>query len=56
MRKGNYFGTVIDGKWWKRYRASGYFARGNGEFWLDDTGVHFRKLLTKTPSTIGWLT
>ena len=54
MKKGNYFGTEIDGKWWKRYRAPAFFARGNGEFWMDEKGIHFQKLLTKTPLTIRW--
>jgi hypothetical protein len=54
MKKGNYFGTEIDGKWWKRYRAKGFFARGNGEFTMDDKGIHFLRLLTKEPLTIGW--
>lgn len=54
MKKGNYFGTEIDGKWWKRYRAPGLFARGNGEFAMDDEGIHFRRLLTKEPLTISW--
>lgn len=54
MKKGNYFGTEIDGKWWKRYRAPGFFARGNGEFTMDETGIHFLRLLTKQPLTITW--
>lgn len=54
MKKGNYFGTEVNGKWWKRYRGHGFFARGNGEFSTDETGIHFRKLLTKDPLTIGW--
>jgi hypothetical protein len=54
MKKGNYFGTEIDGKWWKRYRAKGFFARGNGEFTMDDEGIHFLRLLTKEPLTINW--
>jgi hypothetical protein len=54
MKKGNYFGTEIDGKWWKRYRAPGFFARGNGEFSLDEAGIHFLRKLTKQPLTIEW--
>mgnify|MGYP001567496802 CR=1 FL=1 len=38
MKKGNYLGTEIDEKWWKRYRSPGFFARGSGEFWM---GVRF---------------
>ena len=54
MKKGNYLGTEIDETWWKRYRAPGFFARGSGEFWMDETGVHFRRLLTRAPLTITW--
>ncbi len=48
-RRGHYFGTEIDGKWWKRYRRDGFFARGAGEFWLDGEALRFRRYLTKTP-------
>ena len=44
MKKGNYFGTEIDGKWWKRYRAKGFFARGNGEFTMDEEGIRFLRI------------
>ena len=54
MKKGNYFGTEIHHKWWKRYRNSRFFARGNGEFWMDESGIQFRKLLTKSPLLIPW--
>jgi hypothetical protein len=35
MKQGHYFGTEIDGKWWRRYRESGYSARGSGELDID---------------------
>ena len=54
MKKGNYFGTEIDGTWWRRYRAPTFFARGNGEFSMDEAGIHFRKTLTSEPLTIAW--
>jgi len=53
-KKGNYFGTEIDRKWWKRYRKDGLFARGNGRFWLDEEGIRFHKLLTRSPLLIRW--
>ena len=53
-KKGNYFGTEINGRWWKRYRASTFFARGNGELWLDEEGLHFLRKLTRAPLTITW--
>jgi hypothetical protein len=54
MTKGSYYGTEVAGKWWRRYREKGFFARGNGEFWMDESGIHFRKLLTSTPLSIRW--
>jgi hypothetical protein len=46
-KKGHYLGTEIDEKWWKRYRRDKFFARGNGEYWLDEEGLCFRRYLTK---------
>jgi hypothetical protein len=54
MKKGNYVGTEIDGSWWKRCRGAAFFARGNGEFRLDDEGIHSLRNLTKTPLVIAW--
>ncbi|MEA2001633.1 MAG: hypothetical protein U9N84_07080 [Actinomycetota bacterium] len=54
MNSGSYYGTEVDGKWWKRYRGKGFFTRGGGDYWMDETGFHFRKMLTATPFTIGW--
>ena len=42
---GQYYGTEVDGKWWKRYRNSGFFARGMGQYWLDERGLNFRRYL-----------
>jgi hypothetical protein len=46
---GAYLGTEIDERWWKRYRKDGFFARGNGEYWLENDGLYFRRYLTKKP-------
>ena len=54
MKKGNYLGTEVDETWWKRYRGAGFFARGSGEFWMDETGICFRRLLTGSPLAIAW--
>ena len=53
-RKGHYLGTEIDETWWRRYRKEKFFARGNGEYWLDDDVLCFRRYLTKNPLKI-WL-
>lgn len=46
-KAGAYLGTEIDATWWKRYRKDGFFARGNGEYWLEEGGFYFRRYLTK---------
>ena len=51
-RKGHYLGTEIDEKWWKRYKKDKFFARGNGEYWIDDNALYFRRYLTKHPIVI----
>jgi hypothetical protein len=54
MKRGSYFGTEMDGTWWRRYRSSGFFARGNGDFWMDEDGLHFLRALTRVPLSISW--
>jgi len=51
-KSGHYFGTVIGGKWWKRYRKAHMFARGKGSYWYDEEAFYFLRLLTKTPMRI----
>lgn len=49
---GYYFGTEISEKWWRRYRGNGFFARGNGEYWINPDGIYFLRKLTKVPISI----
>lgn len=51
-RPGSYLGTEIDGKWWKRFRKEGFFARGSGEWWVEGGALSFRRFLTRTPLVI----
>jgi hypothetical protein len=51
-RPGHYLGTEIGASWWRRYRADGFFARGNGELWLDEAGLWFSRFLTSDPLRI----
>lgn len=53
-KRGNYVGTVIGDRWWRRYMANGFFARGNGSFELDAEGISFLRTLTRTPIRIPW--
>jgi len=50
--KGHYLGTVIDEKWWKRYKRDKLFARGNGKYWYDEISFYFLRYLTKQPIQI----
>ncbi len=54
MKTSNYYGTEVNGKWWRRYRGVAFFARGNGDFSMTEAGIEFRKTLTKRPLEIGW--
>jgi hypothetical protein len=51
-RRGYYLGTEINERWWRRYFRDGFFARGIGEYWIDDAAVYFRRYLTKVPIVI----
>lgn len=51
-RRGHYLGTEIDGKWHKRYRQDGLFARGLGDYWIEGDVLFFLRYLTRTPLTI----
>ena len=51
-RPGSYLGTEIEGKWWKRYRKDGFFARGNGEWWVEGGALYFLRSLTRDPLVI----
>ena len=52
QHNGHYLGTVIDAKWWKRYKKDKLFARGNGKYWYDETSFYFKRYLTKHPIQI----
>jgi hypothetical protein len=51
-KRGHYLGTEINEKWWRRYLRDGLFARGNGEYWFDNSALYFRRHLTKDPIII----
>jgi hypothetical protein len=50
--KGHYLGTEINEKCWKRYKKDKFFARGNGEYLINDTALYFRRYLTRDPIVI----
>ncbi|GAA6142627.1 hypothetical protein [Hydrogenophaga sp. 5NK40-0174] len=49
---GKYFGTEVEGKWWKRCTRHGLLARGNGKLSIDDESICFHRLLTREPVRI----
>lgn len=51
-QRGHYLGTEIDGKWHRRYRKDGLFARGLGDYWIEDDVLRFRRYLTREPLSI----
>jgi len=51
-RPSHYFGTEIDGKWSKRYRAPGFSARGNGSYWFEEGELRFHRFLTRNLTRI----
>jgi hypothetical protein len=53
-RRAHYLGTEIDERWWRRYSKDGLLARGIGEFWMDSSGLFFRRYLTDVPIVISW--
>lgn len=50
--QGGYLGTEMDGKWYRRYMAEGFFARGSGRWWFEEDAFCFRRKLLKTPMRI----
>ncbi len=52
QHNGHYLGTVIDAKWWKRYKKHKLFARGNGRYWYDENSFYFLRYLTRQPIQI----
>jgi hypothetical protein len=51
-RPGQYLGTEIEGRWWRRYRGRGFFARGSGRYWSDAEAFRFLRHLTRAPLEI----
>lgn len=53
-RRGHYLGTEVDEKWWRRYVRDGLLARGVGDYWIDASGLFFRRYLTTRPINIAF--
>jgi hypothetical protein len=44
-KPGHYLGTEVDDRWWRRYKRDGFFARGNGNYWLEEDHLCFLRYL-----------
>lgn len=47
--RGQYLGTEIDHKWWRRYSKGGFFTRGIGEYWIKDGSLYFQHYSRQKP-------
>ena len=48
-KRGQYLGTRIEHKWWRRYTEGGFFTRGNGEYWIKDGSLFFQQHASQQP-------
>jgi hypothetical protein len=46
---GQYLGTRIEHKWWRRYTEGGFVTRGNGEYWIKDGSLFFQHHTSQQP-------
>ena len=51
-RPSHYFGTEVGGRWSKRFRAPGFFARGNGTYRFEEGELRYHLALTKDLTVI----
>ena len=48
-KHGQYLGTEIDHKWWRRYKEEGFFTHGIGEYWIKDGSLFFQHQARQEP-------
>ncbi|MBD3404453.1 hypothetical protein GF420_16295 [candidate division GN15 bacterium] len=46
-RRGHYMGTELDEKWYRRYKKEGFFARGLGDWWIENNIFRFHRIMLK---------
>ena len=51
-RRGYYYGSLSEGKWWKRVWRAGLGVRGNGLCWSEKDAFYFRTYLIRVPIRI----
>ena len=42
-KRGQYLGTKISHKWWRRYSKGGFLTRGIGDYWIKDGSLFFQR-------------
>jgi hypothetical protein len=40
-------GTELDEKWYRRYKKKGFFARGLGDWWIENNIFRFHRIMLK---------
>ena len=50
--RGQYLGTRIEHKWWRRYTKEGFFTRGIGEYWIKDGSLFFQHRSKRKPFSL----
>ena len=48
-KPGQYLGTRVEHKWWRRYNKEGFFTRGIGEYWVKDGSLFFQHRTKRKP-------
>ena len=48
-KRGQYLGTRVEHKWWRRYSKGGFFTRGIGEYWIKDGSLFFQHRARQKP-------
>jgi hypothetical protein len=48
-KRGQYLGTKVEHKWWRRYTEEGFTMRGRGEYWIQDGSLYFQHHTSQHP-------
>jgi len=48
-KRGQYLGTRVEHKWWRRYSKGGFLTRGIGEYWIKDGSLFFQHRARQKP-------
>jgi hypothetical protein len=51
-KRGQYLGTKIEHKWWRRYNEAGFIMRGKGDYWIKDGSLFFQQDASRKPISL----